>query len=95
MDIRVGIRQWWALTALAAADPVPLTVTAVRKAVRARRHGDPAKDVTDSLARKGLITCASPDGCSGRDHEHLLRLTHAGWASRMSQSARVEARAST
>lgn len=90
----MGIRQWWALTALAAADPAPMSISKVRAAVRVHRQGDPAKDVTDSLLNKGLIKYVRVAKQTETYADAMVRLTHAGWAARPTAAARVEARAS-
>lgn len=79
---RLGVRQRAALDAVALAAPKPVSVLVMRRAIRAIRPGDPAKDATDSLIRNGYVRCVDPKcGGLGR-HKCLVELTDKGRTAR-------------
>lgn len=75
---RPGVRQRAALDAVHQAAPAAVSVLVMRRAIRAIRPGDPAKDATDSLIRNGFVRCVDPE-CGGLgSHQCRVRLTAKG-----------------
>lgn len=78
MAARLGVRQKAALDAVAIAAPAPVPMLVMRRAIRALRPGDAAKDATDSLLVNGYVRC-SDEACPGQGrHQCTYVLTDKG-----------------
>jgi len=90
---RVGVRQRAALDAVASAAPEPVSVLVMRRAIRALRPGDPAKDATDALLRNGYVHCVDPSCGGSGNHRCAVVLTEKGERARTSPVGQWGARA--